>query len=78
MQTVKNIIVGFGKGGKTLAKTLAVKGEEVLVIEKSAEMYGGTCINIGCIPSKALITRISHFSFTLPKIHCSLISSATL
>lgn len=56
MTTFKNIIIGFGKGGKTLAKTLAVKGEQVLLIEASAQMYGGTCINVGCIPSKALIT----------------------
>ena len=55
MQKIKNIIVGFGKGGKTLAKFLAQKGEEVLVIEKSNQMYGGTCINIACLPSKRLI-----------------------
>ena len=55
MTNVKNIIIGFGKGGKTLAKTLATKGEEVLVIESSDQMYGGTCINIGCLPSKRLI-----------------------
>lgn len=30
---IKNIIIGFGKGGKTLAKFLASKNEEVLVIE---------------------------------------------
>ena len=41
METIKNIIIGFGKGGKTLAKFLAQKGEEVLVIEKSNKMYGG-------------------------------------
>lgn len=55
MKTVKNIIIGFGKGGKTLAKFLAKKGEKVLVIEKSNQMYGGTCINIACLPSKCLI-----------------------
>lgn len=55
MKTVQNIIIGFGKGGKTLAKFLAQKGEEVLVIEKSKQMYGGTCINIACLPSKRLI-----------------------
>ena len=53
----KNIIVGFGKGGKTLAKFLAKKGESVAVIEESTRMYGGTCINIGCIPSKSLIVN---------------------
>lgn len=57
MKTAQNIIIGFGKGGKTLAKFLAQQGEEVLVVEKSREMYGGTCINIACLPSKRLITE---------------------
>lgn len=60
MKTIKNIIIGFGKGGKTLAKFLAQKGEEVLVIEKSNQMYGGTCINIACLPSKRLIIEASN------------------
>lgn len=55
MKEFKNIIIGFGKGGKTLAKNLATKGESVLVVEKSKKMYGGTCINIACLPSKNLI-----------------------
>ncbi|QQM98248.1 FAD-containing oxidoreductase [Staphylococcus pseudintermedius] len=49
------IVVGFGKAGKTLAKFARQQGKSVAVIEKSAEMYGGTCINIGCIPSKVLV-----------------------
>ena len=60
MKTIKNIIIGFGKGGKTLAKFLAQKGEEVLVIEKSNKMYGGTCINIACLPSKRLIIEAAN------------------
>lgn len=60
METIKNIIIGFGKGGKTLAKFLAQKGEEVLVIEKSNKMYGGTCINIACLPSKRLIIEAAN------------------
>lgn len=55
MQEFKNIVIGFGKGGKTLAKNLAAKGESVLVVEKSKKMYGGTCINIACLPSKNMI-----------------------
>ena len=55
MRQVKNIVIGFGKAGKTLAKTLASKNEEVVIIEESEQMYGGTCINVGCIPSKSLI-----------------------
>lgn len=50
------VVIGFGKAGKTLAATLAKRGEKVAVIEKSPEMYGGTCINVGCIPSKSLVT----------------------
>jgi pyruvate/2-oxoglutarate dehydrogenase complex dihydrolipoamide dehydrogenase (E3) component len=52
-----NLVIGFGKGGKTLAAYLAGQGEDVAVIEKSAMMYGGTCINVACIPTKSLITN---------------------
>ncbi|UNU73235.1 FAD-dependent oxidoreductase [Moraxella nasovis] len=51
----KNLIIGFGKAGKTLAALFDKHGEETIVVEKSPKMYGGTCINIGCIPSKKLI-----------------------
>lgn len=51
-----SIIIGFGKAGKTLAGVLANNGEKIALIEKSKEMYGGTCINVGCIPSKSLVT----------------------
>ncbi len=57
MKNYKNVIIGFGKGGKTLAKLLAQHNEEVLIIEESDQMYGGTCINVGCIPSKFLILQ---------------------
>lgn len=48
-------VVGFGKGGKTLAATMARRGARVAMIEQSDQMYGGTCINIGCVPTKALV-----------------------
>ena len=50
-----NIIIGFGKAGKTLAAELASHGETVAVIERSERMYGGTCPNIACIPTKFLV-----------------------
>ena len=53
---VTNIIIGFGKAGKTLANYLGNKGEKTILVEKSPNMYGGTCINVGCIPSKFLAT----------------------
>ncbi|MEB8101088.1 hypothiocyanous acid reductase MerA [Staphylococcus xylosus] len=49
------LILGFGKGGKTLAKSASAQGKKVAVVEQSQKMYGGTCINIGCIPSKTLV-----------------------
>ena len=55
MPSYDSIIIGFGKGGKTLAATFAAGGQSVALIEKSTDMYGGTCINTGCIPSKSLI-----------------------
>ena len=55
MKKYDAIIIGFGKGGKTLAGFLAGKGQNVALIEKSDKMYGGTCINVGCIPTKKLV-----------------------
>ncbi|MDO6389551.1 FAD-dependent oxidoreductase [Pontibacter sp. BT731] len=52
-----NLIIGFGKGGKTLAAWLANRGEQVALVEKSDKMYGGACINVACIPTKALIKK---------------------
>lgn len=49
------IVIGFGKGGKTIAGELAERDWQVALIEKSPEMYGGTCINIACIPTKILV-----------------------
>lgn len=55
MQKFDAIIIGFGKGGKTLAGYLASNGKKVALIEQDSKMYGGTCINIGCLPSKSLV-----------------------
>ncbi|QUG42985.1 FAD-containing oxidoreductase [Psychrobacillus sp. INOP01] len=55
MKKFDAVIIGFGKGGKTLATELAKNDKTVAVIEKSSKMYGGTCINIACIPTKSLV-----------------------
>jgi pyruvate/2-oxoglutarate dehydrogenase complex dihydrolipoamide dehydrogenase (E3) component len=47
------LIVGGGKAGKTLASDLARAGHRVALIERG--MIGGTCINVGCIPTKAMV-----------------------
>ena len=55
MLTYDLIVIGFGKAGKTLAAKLASAGKKVALIERNKAMYGGTCINIGCIPTKTLL-----------------------
>lgn len=52
---VEVAIVGWGKAGKTIAAKLAAGGTRVALIERSEAMVGGTCINIGCVPTKALL-----------------------
>ena len=64
MKTIKAhyeyLVIGFGKGGKTLAAYLVKHGKEVALIEQSDKMYGGGCINIACIPTKSLISSAEH------------------
>ncbi len=48
------IIIGSGPGGYVCAIKAAQLGLKVAVVEKRAT-YGGTCLNVGCIPSKALL-----------------------
>lgn len=58
MKKCDMIVIGFGKGGKTIASKYASLNKKVALIEKSSDMYGGTCINVGCIPTKTLLTSI--------------------
>ena len=48
------IIIGSGPGGYVCAIRAAQLGMKVAVVEKD-DTFGGTCLNIGCIPSKALL-----------------------
>ena len=66
MKHYNAIIIGFGKGGKILAADLAKRGQKVAMIEKSSLMYGGTCINIACIPTKALIHQAKVLEYRKP------------
>jgi dihydrolipoamide dehydrogenase len=50
----KNIVIGTGPGGYVCAVRAAQLGLKTAVVEKRAT-YGGTCLNIGCIPSKAML-----------------------
>jgi probable pyridine nucleotide-disulfide oxidoreductase len=53
--TADVLVVGFGKGGKTAAHVLTDAGKRVVLIEQSENMYGGTCPNVGCVPTKMLV-----------------------
>src|SRR5438552_3860519 len=56
------VIIGSGPGGYVAAIRAGQLGLKTALIEKDKEL-GGTCLNIGCIPSKALLTSSDHFSF---------------
>ena len=53
------VVIGAGPGGYVCAIRAAQLGLSVAVVEKEAP--GGVCLNIGCIPSKALIHQASLF-----------------
>lgn len=54
------VIVGAGPGGYVCAIRAAQLGLKVAIIEKDKSL-GGTCLNVGCIPSKALLESSEHF-----------------
>ena len=56
------IILGGGPAGYTGAIRAAQLGLNTAIIDKR-EVLGGTCLNIGCIPSKALLLSSDHFHF---------------
>src|SRR5512135_1308023 len=47
------IIIGTGQSGPPLARRLVAAGQKVAVIER--KLFGGTCINTGCTPTKAMV-----------------------
>lgn len=53
--TADVLVIGFGKAGKTIAMNRAEQGDRVILVEQSPKMYGGTCINIACIPTKTML-----------------------
>ncbi|MBS3647937.1 dihydrolipoyl dehydrogenase [Pseudaminobacter sp. 19-2017] len=55
------VVIGSGPGGYVCAIKAAQLGLKVAVVEKRAT-YGGTCLNVGCIPSKALLHASEMFA----------------
>src|SRR5579862_3509218 len=47
------IIIGTGQAGPPLAAKLASSGQKVAIIER--HLFGGTCVNTGCIPTKTMV-----------------------
>src|ERR1700733_3575098 len=59
-KTFDAIIVGAGQAGPSLAGRLTGAGKTVALVER--QLFGGTCVNTGCIPTKTLIAsaRVAH------------------
>jgi len=62
MDSFDVIVIGAGPGGYVCAFRAAQLGLKVALIEKRATL-GGTCLNVGCIPSKALLHSSEHFAW---------------
>jgi dihydrolipoamide dehydrogenase len=62
MEKFDVVIIGSGPGGYVAAIRAGQLGLKTAIIEKDEDL-GGTCLNIGCIPSKALLTSSDHFVF---------------
>ena len=67
------VVIGGGSGGLAAAKRSAEYGKKVAIIEHNA--WGGTCVNVGCVPKKvmynaahvnAVIRQSGHFGFSVP------------
>ena len=54
------VVIGSGPGGYVAAIRCAQLGMKTAIIEKE-DTLGGTCLNVGCIPSKALLDSSEHF-----------------
>ena len=61
METVRiqALVIGSGPGGYVAAVRLGQLGKQVICVER--ENSGGVCLNVGCIPSKALITAAKYY-----------------
>src|SRR6185503_15548291 len=56
------VVIGGGPGGYVAAIRAAQLGLKTVCVEMDKTL-GGTCVNVGCIPSKALLTSSEHYEF---------------
>ena len=62
MKSADVVIIGGGPGGYVAAIRAAQLGLNTVCVEMEKTL-GGTCVNVGCIPSKALLTSSEHYEF---------------
>ena len=76
MKHFEAIIIGTGQAGPSLAARFSAAGKTVAIIER--DKFGGTCVNTGCIPTKAMVAsayaahvarRGGEYGFTADDIH---------
>ncbi|MDX6022523.1 mercuric reductase [Scandinavium sp. V105_16] len=62
MKEVDSVLIGAGQAAPSLAVSLAANGQQVVLIE--GNLYGGTCVNVGCTPTKTLrkSARVAHLA----------------
>ena len=61
MNSFDVVVIGSGPGGYVSAIRCAQLGFKTAIIEKYSTL-GGTCLNVGCIPSKALLSSSHHYA----------------
>jgi pyruvate/2-oxoglutarate dehydrogenase complex dihydrolipoamide dehydrogenase (E3) component len=76
--TYDAIVIGTGQAGPSLAVRLANAGMKVAIVER--KLFGGTCVNTGCIPTKALVAnaRAAHIARRLAEYGVMIDSSVTV
>jgi pyruvate/2-oxoglutarate dehydrogenase complex dihydrolipoamide dehydrogenase (E3) component len=74
-KTYDAIVIGTGQAGPSLAVRLASAGMEVAIVER--KLFGGTCVNTGCIPTKTLVAsaRAAHIARTASEYGVRIASS---
>lgn len=77
MEKFDVVVIGAGPGGYVCAVRCAQLGMKVAIVEKRATL-GGTCLNVGCIPSKALLDSSEEFHKTKHKLDVHGISVADI
>ncbi|MFM1801214.1 MAG: Dihydrolipoyl dehydrogenase 3, partial [Planctomycetota bacterium] len=61
------VVIGGGPGGYAAAIRAAQLGKVVAIIDKRGAL-GGTCLNVGCIPSKAMLDSSEHYHYAKTKL----------